>query len=162
MTQNDNGDSVHSPGSRSAPWVGINANGTWKVPATLEIVREAIDEGVRRTVLFREDLTGELCIWLTSLRDAELEIAARLLRLREGSAPWQPIDGNKALPWVEEKTGTILATADVLCQRGSGPVYGLPGQDLAIDLPIEPKSSAASCKRATIPNSPARRYFLGS
>jgi exodeoxyribonuclease V alpha subunit len=84
-----------------------------------EIVREAIDEGVRRTVLFREDLTGELCIWLTSLRDAELEIAARLLRLREGSAPWQPIDGNKALPWVEEKTGTILASSQKEAAAGA-------------------------------------------
>ncbi len=76
-----------------------------------EIVREAIVEGVRRTVLFEEDLDGEPCIWLTSLRNAEIEIAARLLLLRAGHAPWQPIDEDKALPWVEKKTSTALSSS---------------------------------------------------
>ncbi len=84
-----------------------------------ETVREAILEGVRRKVLFEEVLEGEPCIWLTSLRDAEIEIAKRLLLLREGHAPWQPIDAQKALPWVEEKTGTRLARSQKEAAAGA-------------------------------------------
>ena len=35
-------------------------------------------------------------------------------------------------------------------------------QALASDFPFDPRSSKASCRRSTMPSSPARRYFRGS
>ena len=84
-----------------------------------EIIREAIDSGIRQKVLHEEAVDGRLCIWLSTLRNAEIEIATRLLRQREGYAAWQPIDPEKALPWVERKTGTELSRSQKEAAAGA-------------------------------------------
>ncbi|MDQ1902694.1 ATP-dependent RecD-like DNA helicase [Paracoccus sp. WLY502] len=56
------------------------------------------------------DRVGEAdCIFLTGLYGAERAIAAHLGRLGTGPLPWPAIDADRALPWIEEKTGLILA-----------------------------------------------------
>ncbi|MFC3631088.1 ATP-dependent RecD-like DNA helicase [Paracoccus angustae] len=56
------------------------------------------------------DRVGEAdCIFLTGLYGAERAIAGHLGRLGTGPLPWPVIDTDRALPWIEEKTGLILA-----------------------------------------------------
>ena len=55
--------------------------------------REGLDDVVRRPRLHR----------------AERAIAGRLLGIAAGNLPWPDIDPDKALPWVEGKTGLALA-----------------------------------------------------
>ena len=56
------------------------------------------------------DRVGEAdCIFLTGLYGAERAIAGHLGRLGTGPLPWPAIDADRALPWIEEKTGLSLA-----------------------------------------------------
>ncbi|WP_347140889.1 ATP-dependent RecD-like DNA helicase [Paracoccus sp. SSK6] len=58
------------------------------------------------------DRVGEAdCIFLTGLFQAERAIAGQLERLRRGPLPWPAIDADRALPWIEEKTGLSLASS---------------------------------------------------
>src|SRR4029077_4260787 len=64
------------------------------------------------------DTVGETpCIFLGGLYRAEQIIAERLLRLVNGKLPWPYIDPEKALPWIEKKTGLSLAESQVTAIR---------------------------------------------
>jgi exodeoxyribonuclease V alpha subunit len=82
-----------------------------------ELVRTALDlELAERTVV--ADTVGETaCIFLAGLYRAEQVIAERTLRLVNGTLPWPYIDPEKALPWVEQKTGLSLAQSQVAAIR---------------------------------------------
>jgi len=55
------------------------------------------------------DRVGETpCVFLAGLYRAERAIAERLLLLVKGKLPWPPIDPDKALPWVEQRSGLYL------------------------------------------------------
>ncbi len=56
-----------------------------------------------------DTLEGAPCVFLAGLHRAERAIAGRLLRLAAGRAPWPEIDAAKAIPWVEERAGIVLA-----------------------------------------------------
>ena len=56
-----------------------------------------------------DTLDGQRCVFLAGLYRAEREIAERLRRLAAGAPPWPAIDAERAIPWVEEKTGLTLA-----------------------------------------------------
>ena len=49
------------------------------------------------------------CVFLTGLYLAERGIAEQIQRIRSGPLPWPEIDAEKALPWIEQKTGLSLA-----------------------------------------------------
>ena len=79
-----------------------------------------VDESVVRTALSDELAEGEVvadtiddrpCVFLRGLYLAERGIADRLQALAQGSPPWPKIDIDKAVPWVEKKTGKTLATS---------------------------------------------------
>jgi len=74
-----------------------------------ELIRGALDlELADGTVI--ADLVGETpSIFLSGLYRAERMIAERLLRLANGRLPWAWIDPDKALPWVEQRSGLELA-----------------------------------------------------
>jgi exodeoxyribonuclease V alpha subunit len=56
------------------------------------------------------DTVGEReCIFLGGLYHAEKKIAERLKTLLTGALPWSAIDTDKALPWIEKRTGLMLA-----------------------------------------------------
>src|SRR5664280_570297 len=57
------------------------------------------------------------CVFLGGLYRAEKAIADRVLRLANGPLPWPYIDPDKALPWVEQKTGLSLAQSQVAAIR---------------------------------------------
>ena len=56
-----------------------------------------------------DTLDGRPCVFLAGLHRAEREIAERLLAAARGRVPWGGIDADKAVPWVEGKTGLSLA-----------------------------------------------------
>jgi exodeoxyribonuclease V alpha subunit len=82
-----------------------------------ELVQTALDlELAERTVI--ADTVGETaCVFLAGLYRAEKAIAERLLRLANGKLPWPSIDLEKALPWIEQKTGLSLAESQVTAIR---------------------------------------------
>jgi exodeoxyribonuclease V alpha subunit len=64
------------------------------------------------------DRVGETdCIFLAGLHGAERAVAERLLTLRNGPLPWPWIDADKALPWVEQRTGLTLAESQTAAVR---------------------------------------------
>ena len=54
-------------------------------------------------------LDGRRCVFLAGLYRAEQVIAERLRLLASGKLSWPAIDAAKAIPWVEERTGLVLA-----------------------------------------------------
>jgi exodeoxyribonuclease V alpha subunit len=82
-----------------------------------ELVQTALElELVERAVI--ADTVGEKsCIFLAGLYRAEQVIADRLLRLAYGALPWPEIDPEKALPWIEQKTGLSLAESQAAAIR---------------------------------------------
>ena len=73
------------------------------------LVQTALDlELAEATVI--ADRVGETdCVFLARLHRAERAIAQDLLRLSAGALPWPAIDAERALPWIEAKTGLTLA-----------------------------------------------------
>jgi exodeoxyribonuclease V alpha subunit len=57
------------------------------------------------------------CIFLAGLYRAEQVISELILRLANGKLPWPYIDPEKALPWIEQKTGLSLAQSQVAAIR---------------------------------------------
>jgi exodeoxyribonuclease V alpha subunit len=82
-----------------------------------ELVQTALElELVERSVI--ADTVGEQsCIFLTGLYRAEQVIADGLLHLAHGALPWPEIDPEKALPWIEGKTGLSLADSQAVAIR---------------------------------------------
>jgi exodeoxyribonuclease V alpha subunit len=93
-------------------------------PLAVELLE--VDKGLVQTAMDLEladgtviaDTVGETsCIFLAGLYRAEKVIAERLLRLANGTLPWPSIDPEKALPWIEQKTGLKLAETQVAAIR---------------------------------------------
>ncbi len=77
-------------------------------PALIETaMQEELAEG---TVI--ADRVGETeCVFLVGLYHAEKGIADQIARIARGRLPWPEIDADKALPWIEQKTGLSLAAS---------------------------------------------------
>ena len=64
------------------------------------------------------DTIGETeCVFLTGLYHAEQDISEHLRRITAGALPWPTIDADRALPWIEQKTGLTLATSQAKAIR---------------------------------------------
>ncbi|MCK8786620.1 ATP-dependent RecD-like DNA helicase [Roseomonas sp. NAR14] len=74
-------------------------------PAIEPALRLELDSGE----LIADTLADRPCVFLAGLYRAEQEIAERLRRLAVTAPPWPMIDADKALPWVESRTGLALA-----------------------------------------------------
>ncbi|MCX7342300.1 MAG: ATP-dependent RecD-like DNA helicase [Hyphomicrobiales bacterium] len=94
------------------------------VPLAVDLLE--VDKGLVQTAMDLEladgtviaDTVGETaCIFLAGLHRAEKVIAERLLRLVNGTLPWPFIDPDKALPWIEQKTGLKLAETQLAAIR---------------------------------------------
>src|SRR5690349_20841977 len=79
----------------------------------LEVPAEAVDEALALELaggdVVADEVDGRPCVFLAGLHRAERGVAGRLRRLADGPPPWPAIDADKALPWVEQKTGLALA-----------------------------------------------------
>ncbi|HUC17014.1 MAG TPA: ATP-dependent RecD-like DNA helicase [Acetobacteraceae bacterium] len=74
-------------------------------------VEAALAHELEEGAVIADTLAGAEAIFLAGLYRAEQEIAARLATLAAGALPWAPIDPEKAIPWVERKTGLALAAS---------------------------------------------------
>ena len=90
------------------------------------------------------DTVGEAaCIFLAGLYRAEQAIAERMLGLANGKLPWPWIDPDKALPWVERKTGCHWPKVS-LTQSAGADVEG-PRHHWRARCGVRPPSSIPSC-----------------
>lgn len=73
------------------------------------VIESAIDHEVREGNIVEDEIDGKPCIYLAHLFRAETGVADNLARLLKGRTPWAGIDTEKAIPWVENKTGLKLS-----------------------------------------------------
>jgi exodeoxyribonuclease V alpha subunit len=75
------------------------------------LVRSALDHELAGAEVVGDTIGAEACVFLRGLHIAERGVAERLRSLVRGALPWPGIDVEKALPWVEKKTGKLLAAS---------------------------------------------------
>jgi exodeoxyribonuclease V alpha subunit len=73
------------------------------------ILLEALQLELAEGALIADRLADRSCVFLAGLYQAERAIAQRLKAIEATPLPWARIDPEKALPWVEAKTGLTLA-----------------------------------------------------
>jgi exodeoxyribonuclease V alpha subunit len=78
-----------------------------EVPAAL--IESALEAEVAAGVLVADTVAGQNCAFLAGLYRAEQQIAERLGELSLGRPSWPPIEAERAIPWVESRTGLVLA-----------------------------------------------------
>ncbi|MFU8797895.1 MAG: AAA family ATPase, partial [Gammaproteobacteria bacterium] len=74
-----------------------------------DIIIPAITAEITEKNLISESINAEPCLFLSALYHAELNIAERLKKLLKGKPAWFDPALEKAIPWVEEKTGLQLS-----------------------------------------------------
>jgi len=77
------------------------------VPPTL--IEAALALELEAGEVVADTVEGRRCVFLAGLYRAEQSIAERLRTLSAGPLPWPEIDADKAIPWVEARTGLTLA-----------------------------------------------------
>ena len=82
-----------------------------------ELVQTALDLELAEGTVIAATVGETPCVFLGGLYRAERVIAERILNLANGKLPWPYIDPEKALPWVEKKTGLSLAPSQVTAIR---------------------------------------------
>ena len=82
-----------------------------------ELVLTALDLELAEGAVVADTVGETSCIFLGGLYRAEQVIAERILRLANRTLPWPYIDPEKALPWIEQKTGLSLAERQVAAIR---------------------------------------------
>jgi exodeoxyribonuclease V alpha subunit len=78
-----------------------------EVPAPL--IEEALAFEIGAGAVVADTVDGRRCVFLAALHRAEHDIAAKLKTLAGGAPSWGTIDVEKAIPWVEGRTGLSLA-----------------------------------------------------
>ncbi|VFM95946.1 MAG: exodeoxyribonuclease V alpha subunit [Candidatus Kentron sp. G] len=73
------------------------------------IIEEAIHAQVRDKHLILDAIENRPCVFLATLWNAEAGVAGHIERLLRNPAPWGTIDTEKAVAWVEQKTGVSLS-----------------------------------------------------
>ncbi|CAO4145227.1 SF1B family DNA helicase RecD2 [Methylorubrum extorquens] len=82
------------------------------------LIRSAVVEEIERGEEVIQDIIGDqACVFLRGLHTAERAIADRLIERASGTPPWSEIDLDKALPWVEQKTGKALSPSQAAAVR---------------------------------------------
>jgi exodeoxyribonuclease V alpha subunit len=82
-----------------------------------ELVPPALDLELAAGTVIADTVGDRPCVFLGGLYRAEQVIAERLRSLLNGTLPWPHIDPEKALPWIEQKTGLALAASQVAAIR---------------------------------------------
>ncbi len=74
-----------------------------------ELVRTALDLELAEGAVIADTVGDKPCVFLAGLYRAERAIAERLLQLGASKLPWPWIDPDKAIPWIEHRTGLVFA-----------------------------------------------------
>jgi len=77
--------------------------------APKELILTALELERSEGAVIADKVGDAACIFLAGLYRAEQAIAERLIRIVSGRLPWPWIDEEKALPWVETRSGLHLA-----------------------------------------------------
>jgi exodeoxyribonuclease V alpha subunit len=77
--------------------------------APRELILTALELERSDGAVIADKVGDTTCIFLAGLYRAEQAIADRLIRIVNGRLPWAWIDEEKALPWVEKRSGLQLA-----------------------------------------------------
>jgi exodeoxyribonuclease V alpha subunit len=80
----------------------------------LELVRTALDFELAESTVIADSVGETPCVFLTGLHRTERIIAERLHRLTNGPLPWPWIDPDKALPWIAQRVGLVLAESQAI------------------------------------------------
>ena len=72
-------------------------------------ILQAIDAELEEKNLVAETIDSKDAVFLAPLYQSEVGCARHLKRLLDGNTPWGAIDADKAIPWVEGKTGLSLS-----------------------------------------------------
>ncbi|MXQ12221.1 SF1B family DNA helicase RecD2 [Microvirga makkahensis] len=75
------------------------------------LIRTAVVEELSKGEIVSDTIGNSTCLFLKGLYLAEQAIAARLIERASGPTPWPEIDLDKAIPWVESRTGKTLAAS---------------------------------------------------
>jgi exodeoxyribonuclease V alpha subunit len=102
---------IADDGHCAAPWDTLMQESSKLLEIADPILDEAIHAEIAEENLIQEDIEGKPCLFLTTLHRAESGTATSILRLLRGSPPWGTIDVEKAIPWVEGKTGLTLSVS---------------------------------------------------
>jgi exodeoxyribonuclease V alpha subunit len=73
------------------------------------LIRTALDLELADGAVTADMVSDNRCVFLAGLYRAERGIAERLSQLGTGKLPWPSIDPDKAIPWIEQRTGLVLA-----------------------------------------------------
>ena len=82
-----------------------------------ELIRSALELELAEGTVVADSVAQTPCVFLAGLYHAEQVIAGRLFQPINGRLPWPFIDADKALPWIETKTGLTLAESQVAAIR---------------------------------------------
>ena len=88
-----------------------------KAVALLAIDGAVVEDAMERLLLDAEAIADESLIYLPAIVAAEREIARRLLHLAARPASYPAMDLDKAVAWVQKKTGKELALSQVEALR---------------------------------------------
>jgi exodeoxyribonuclease V alpha subunit len=76
-----------------------------------EAIGGAIEAEVDQGEVILDRIEDKPCLFLKGLYIAERDIAGRLKALAKGEPPWPRIEAERAIPWVEDRTGKILSAS---------------------------------------------------
>jgi len=74
-----------------------------------DLIESAVALEIEAGAVVADEVEGRRCLFLAALHRAERDIAAKLKALATGKPPWPEIDAEKAIPWVEKRTGLAPA-----------------------------------------------------
>jgi exodeoxyribonuclease V alpha subunit len=77
--------------------------------ALKELILTALELERSEGVVIADKVGDNTCTFLAGLYRAEQAIAERLIRIASGRLPWPWIDEEKAMPWIEKRSGLQLA-----------------------------------------------------
>jgi exodeoxyribonuclease V alpha subunit len=83
----------------------------------IDLVRAALDLETSEGTVIADSVGETRCVFLAGLHRAERIIAERLVQLAKGKLPWAWIDPDKALTWVEDRIGLVLAESQAAAIR---------------------------------------------
>ena len=91
------------------PWDELLPLAAQLLEVPQDLIRTALDLELVDGTVTASRVGDKPCVFLAGLYRAERNIADRLLQLRNGKLPWPWIDPDKAIPWIEQRSGLVLA-----------------------------------------------------
>lgn len=96
-------------GHCAAEWNYLVSEASKLLQIDTTILEQAILSEIEAENLVQEEIDGQPCLFLTPLQRAEQGVATSIKRLLTGHPSWGAIQADKAIPWVEQKTGLELS-----------------------------------------------------